>query len=138
MANRNWKRGACFLDREVVKLYGKVTFGVASITATDCLGFAFARTGVGLFTITLDDRYPLSVPNAAGVQTTPLLGLDANLQAAAASTGTLRPIVDNSAAAAKTITCSWDVASASADPATGAIILLEITLRNTSAPRRGA
>lgn len=137
MASRGFVKGDTYtLDRRIVRLWGRVVFGVASITSQDCLGFTVSRTGVGLFTFTLDDKYPASEANAAGTTTSPLLAADCQLLAAAASTGTLRLITDT-VASAKTFTAAWDVASAAADPATGSQWLVEIVLRNTGAPRRG-
>lgn len=136
MASRSWSQFMNTLDRRVCKLYGRVVFGAASISSQDCLGFTVSRTGVGAYTFTLDDKYPASDATAAGVSTSPLLAVDVRLLAAAASTGTLRIVADN-VASAKNFTAVWDVASAAADPAAASQFLIEITLRNTVAPRKG-
>lgn len=137
-ANRNWAGKLKTLDREVIKLYGKFTGkGAAPIESVDCLGFTIARTGVGLFTITLDDAFPTA---DAATATPPLLLITASrLSAAARATGEMQAIVDSSAVAAtKTITCRWAEAGAAADVTDTDVIRLELTFRNTSLPRKGA
>ena len=135
MASRTYAGDIRSLDRAVVKLYGTfIGAGAADVTGVNCLGFTIARTGVGLFTITLEDRYPAGEDGTA-----PLLFLCSSRDAAsAAATGEMQVIVDSSAAAAKTITTRWAEAGAAADVASGDRVRLELTLRNTSTPRNGA
>lgn len=135
-ANRNLGGQLRTLDRKIVKLYGKFTgAGAAAITSVDCLGFTIVRTGVGLFTITLDDQWPTSDDTTA---TPPLLAIQCSrLSAAVRATGEMQAIVDSSAAAAKTITTRWAEAGAVADVTSGDVIRLELTFRNTSLPRKG-
>jgi hypothetical protein len=132
MANRTF-HAAKSLDREVVKLYGVLTIGaVGAISSQDCNGFSVARTDVGLWTITLQDRYGA------------LLGINSShLHATTPSGASLEMVADNSAAAAKTITTKWvsdDAVGgtfAPIDPASGAKVYLEITLRNSAVARKG-
>lgn len=135
-ANRNFGGRLQSLERGVTVLYGQfVGAGAAAITSVDCLGFTIARTGVGLFTITLEDSYPTADATTA---TAPLLMIKSSrLSAAARATGDLQAIVDSSASSTKTITCRWAEAGLAADVASGDIIRLELTFRNTSLPRKG-
>jgi hypothetical protein len=127
-ANRNFGGRVRSLERETVHLYGKFTGkGAAQIESVDCLGFTITRTGVGLFTITLDDQWPTADATPA---TPPLLIIKSHRTAAAArATGEMQSIVNSSAAAAKT--------GAAADVADTDIIYLELIFRNTSLPRKG-
>jgi hypothetical protein len=126
------------LDRGVKSLYGEVTSaGATALSATDCQGFSVTRTGVGAYTITLEDRYPAASNTAA---TSPLLGVQANMVAtggAGGVGGALHVVADNSAAAAKTITVVWAVGATATDPTSGNKLKFRIDLRNTSAPRKG-
>lgn len=137
MANRTFPGTPRNLDRGVIELFGRFTgAGAAAVTSVDCLGFTIVRTGVGLFTITLEDQYPLA--DDASAPTNPLLFLGSSIIAAAATSGQLEAIVNSSHLAAKTITCRWAVAAAAADVAVGEIVMVRIVLRNTSTPRNGA
>lgn len=141
MANRTFSGPMRSLDRLVVKLYGRFTgAGAAAITGVVGRGFTITRTGVGLFTITLDDNYPLT-DEATPVN--PLLHIDTTLQSAALVNGGVLQVITNnvavtSGATAKTITCRWVVAGAAADVAAADIVFIEITLCNTGAPKKGA
>jgi hypothetical protein len=139
MASRTFPGTPRNLDRSVIELFGRFTgAGASAITGVDCLGFTIARTGVGLFTITLDDQYPLSEAAPDGSTTKPLLFIGSSIIAAAATSGQLEGIVDSSYLAAKTITARWAVAAAAADVAVGEIVMVRLVLRNTSTPRNGA
>ncbi len=137
-ANRNYRGRAVSLEGPIVRLFGSfVGKGAAAIESVDCLGFTIVRTGVGLFTITLDDSYPTAEGTTA---TAPFLGIRTTRKAAAArATGEFQTIVDSSAVAAtKTITVRWAEAGAAADVADTDTIYMEIMFRNTSMPRKGA
>ena len=136
MGDRNFRGPLKTLETNVRVFYGKFTGkGAAAIEGVDCLGFTIARTGVGLFTITMDDRYPTAEGATA---TPPLLMIKTHRKSAAAgATGELQSIVDSSAAAAKTITCRWAEAGAAADVTDTDVIFLELVFRNTSLPRKG-
>lgn len=132
MADRLFQPGPKSLDRALVELFGVLTFGASgAISTQDCLGFSVARTGQGAWTITLEDKY------------TELFGLDATYLHASTLSGAKLEIVAESVASAKTITCKWvsdDTAGgtfAAEDPASGAKVFIRVTLRNTSAPRKG-
>lgn len=135
-ANRTLAGPVKSLERNVVSLWGKFTGkGAAPIESVDCLGFTIARTGVGLFTITLEDSWPTA---DAATATPPLLMIKVcRLSAAARATGELQAIVDSSSAAAKTITCRWVEAGLAADVADTDVIRIELVFRNTSLPRKG-
>jgi hypothetical protein len=136
-ADRNFRGTLKSLETNVRCFYGKfLGKGAAAIESVDCLGFTIERTGVGLFTITMDDRYPTAEGGAA---TPPLLMIKAcRVAAAARATGEMQIIADNSAAAAKTITTRWAEAGAAADVTDTDVIRLELIFRNTSLPRKGA
>lgn len=133
-ANRNFRGIVRSLDPNLVTLYGQFTgAGAAAVTSVRCLGFSFARTGVGLFTATFDDCYPASEDG-----TPPLFEIRSSIVAAAATSGQLEGIVDSTAVAAtKTLTLRWAVAAAAADVAAGEVVKMAFVFRNTGAPRKG-
>lgn len=136
MANRTQAGPVKSLDRNVVSLFGKfLGKGAAAIESVDCLGFTIARTGVGLFTITLDDIWPIADATPA---TPPLLMIrTCRVAAAARATGEMQIITDNSGTSTKTITVRWAEAGAAADFVDTDVVRLEIVFRNSSLPRKG-
>jgi hypothetical protein len=65
MANRTFYPVQA-LDREVKWLFGEVTIGAAgAVTSETSHGFSTARTGTGLYTITLQDAYPELLASSA-------------------------------------------------------------------------
>lgn len=134
MANRTFPGRLMTLDRNVVELFGRMTgAGAAALTGVNCLGWTIVRTGIGLFTITLEDMYPL-----ADDGTPAFLGFSCSRQSAAASgTGEFQLITDNSATSAKTLLVRYAVAGAAADITAADVVFLGIIFRNTSTPRNG-
>ena len=132
MANRQFTQFRYSLEKAVVDLYAKVTFGASGApTLTWGKGIKSVTGGAaagatGVFTFTLDDRYQK------------LLGADATVVLAAASFAAapfFQVTADNSGAAAKTVVVQLSDADtpAATDPASGEIILFHFTLSNSSA-----
>jgi hypothetical protein len=134
MAARNFNtNGIKTLDREIVMLFGVVTFGTASIASQSSVGFTVTRTDVGKFTITLADAY------------NQLLGCTFTwFSATPASTDPLlTPIMVTetvATVATKAITFeTWDAESpAATEPISGDKLFIQVTLRNSATSRLGA
>lgn len=128
MANRNFSQRQFTLERDVVKLFGFVTFGATgAVSAVGGLGLtSVTRTGTGAYTIKLSDAYVrllaasfrFAGASASGVASVELVDSHANVQ------------VDIKAKTIK-IQC-YDYAGSAVDPASGSDVLFEITTRNTS------
>jgi hypothetical protein len=58
MANRVWKKMSTTLTPGVVSLYGVAKLGsTGAVTSQTSRGFSIARTGAGIYTVTLEDAY---------------------------------------------------------------------------------
>ena len=125
MANRNFKPGAMTIEKGTIKLYGRVVIGTTGAIASQVSrGFLVAlTTSPGIYTITLEDKY------------TDLYGLVVNVtDAVAAGEGKFAQITAEDVSGAKTIEFTM-VASddgLAANVASGGILSLEITLKNSS------
>lgn len=68
MANRYWTQFFYSFYKKPVMLGGKISLNSsAAITASDVKGFSVAKTGTGLYTITLQDQYSKLVSINANV-----------------------------------------------------------------------
>lgn len=129
MADRYFQQFRGSLDREVIKLYGSVTFGSSgAVDSQDCLGFSVAKTATktGRYTVTLEDQYNRFM----GCHTTLVEAADA---AITATEGFIHGYVRNVAMTSKTFDIQLvQVSAADAEPASGNVLYIEITLGNTS------
>lgn len=130
MAARNFAGEIQSLDRHLKVLFGVVTFGVAEITSQASNGFTVTRTGVGLYTLTLEDKY------------SDLLGMPVQYFSAApnATDSCNLKIVTETVATTKLITFQlWDTDSpAATDPATTDKLFIQVWLRASGGPRKGS
>ena len=131
--NRFWSKvGPKTLDRgnDLVTLWGSFLLpGAGAIVTQDCLGFSFSRTGVGQFTITLDNSY--GALYAIKFNTVQAVPVETTFPVKTAA------VTANPA----TITFETWVATAAADLTAGGTLMVEITLRATNTtlfPRKGA
>ena len=128
MANRNFSQRQFSLERDVVNLFGDVTFGATgAVSAFKGLGLtSLTRTGVGAYTLTLNDAYVR------------LLGARVMFAKATSSGVAAVELVDSHASVqtdikAKTVKFQcYDYAGAAVDPASGADAFIKLELRNTS------
>lgn len=132
MANRLLKPTSC-LEAGVVKLFGSVvTTTSGTIGSTSCKGFSIAKTGseTGRYTVTLADTYQK------------LLSVNVNVigatDAAATSAKGLVSFLRNVSVTDATPTfdiqfCDADGSPADAELQDAAELLIEITLKNSSA-----
>jgi hypothetical protein len=125
MANRNFHRVQS-LTREVKHLFVRVSIGASgapTLQSSDSVGVAsISRTSAGLYKITLDDKYnKLLMVKMVHVSSTEE---DLNSQVKAESVS-----VD------KTIDLFTLTGAVATDPANGDVLLLEISLKNSSVVR---
>jgi hypothetical protein len=132
MANRQFQQFRYSLEKGVVDLYAKVTFGASGApTLTYGKGISSvaggaAASATGTFTFTLQDTYirllkaDITSVLASGYQAAPVLQITAD-NSATASSKTV--VVKLSNAADNTAT----------DPASGEVVLFHFTLSNSSA-----
>ena len=123
MANRNYKPGAMAIEKGLVCLYGRATIGATgAITTQDARGFSIANGATGVYTITLEDNYTALRMVSTNVidSITAADGKVGMITAEDVANGTLE------------ITFVGTDDGAAADPASGAVILIEITLKNSS------
>jgi len=124
MANRNFKPGAMAIEMGLICLYGRLTSGASgAITAQDSRGFSVVNGATGIYTITLEDSYnALRMVSAAVIDS----GIGAtegkNFQVTADD-------VENGTLELTFLAGSTGVA---ADPGSGAVVLIEITLKNST------
>lgn len=135
MANRYFRQFLYTAEPAVVKLYARVTFGgtgAPTLDATNSKGVkSITRTSAGLYVFTFGtgsiqgyDNYNrlLGVTGIfvfAGIPAAPALGVRAE---AVASAGTV------------TIQCNSTGTPAATDPASGEVLLIEFSLKNSTAP----
>lgn len=124
MASRNFNNECLHLEREVVKLYVKLTIGASgAVTLTRGKGVASAAlTATGRYTLTLDDKYSR------------LLYANGNVMR---TTGTCdEQIKLNAETVASTKTVEIGVTKTSdgtvLEPTSGDIIFVELTLQNAA------
>jgi hypothetical protein len=123
MANRNYKPGAMAIEKGLICLYGRVVIGAAgAIASQDCRGFSIASDGSSAYTITLEDNYNALYMVSSNV-----------IDAVAAGEGKFVQITSEdvtTATIAITTVASDD--GLAADIAADGILLLEITLKNST------
>ena len=132
MANRNYKPGAMALEKGLICLYGQITTTTSgTIGSQSCVGFTAELTAAeaGRYTITLSDKYPtLFMVNTQIVTTA---------DTAYTSGKGLQSVLRNVAMTSKTFDIQFvDAAApqADADVEDGAVIYLEIVLKNSNVP----
>lgn len=138
MANRNWVLPSFQLEKQVVRLYARVTFGATGAPTLDTKNskgvLSITRNSAGKYTLvfgtnsaSLDYYYKLlgvkvewdATGNSGTVPAAPLVYLTGN-SVATASTCSLQLQCDN-------------VSQVATDPASGEACLIEITLSNSGA-----
>lgn len=127
MANRNTHPTAA-LDRQVVALFGEVTFGSSGAVASqDCLGFTVTKpTGTGLYRITLEDKWAA------------LAGLSLVVDNAATAAIASFQLSDDGVPATKVIDIQCVNATVAANATDGHKLKIALFMRNSSVPRKGA
>jgi len=120
LANRNFNRFQA-LEKEVKSLYAEVSIGgTGAPTIVTALGIAsVSRTGVGRYTVTLDDKYSRLMHAQASLVTA--INQDLVIHVAGSA-------VDS----AKTVRFRCLAAGVAADPASGDSLLIRIDLKNSS------
>ncbi len=124
MADRNFKPGAMALEKGLICLYGRVVIGTSgAIASQDCRGFSIALSASpGGYDITLEDNYNALYMVSANVN-----------DAVAAGEGKFVQITAEDVEAGTieiTVVASDD--GLAADIASGGILFLEITLKNST------
>jgi hypothetical protein len=134
MANRFFNQFGKTLEKEVVKLFGRVTFGAAgapTLDATNSKGIkSITRTGAGAYDITLGVGSNLDVyPRFLSFHLV-------NINAAAAAAPLVR-VTAESVATPTTGKISIQFATSpgvATDPGNGEEVRFEVTLKNSTAP----
>lgn len=131
MANRLYKTNLATLEAGIVKLFGSfVTTTSGTIGSSSCKGFSIAKTGseTGRYTVTLEDSFNELKSVLANIIGT----ADAAMTSAKGLAYFLRNV--NMATRSFDIQfCDPDGSPADAEIENGASVLLEITLKNSSA-----
>lgn len=122
MANRNFNRFQA-LEKEVKAIYAVATIGASgaiTMTAADSKGVAsIAKTGDGLYTITLQDKYNKL--------------MDASISILSASAQDLvSQLVSQSVDSAKTVVFRTNAAGVETNPSSGSVIRIRLDLKNSS------
>lgn len=132
MADRYFQQLRGSLDREVVKLYGKVTFGTSGAVSTDdSLGFAVTKTATktGRYTVTLEDTFA----EFLGCNVTTQIATDNAHTATVGLVTAVRNVsVNDSTPTFEIQFIELDGGASDADPGNGYIAYIEITLKNAS------
>lgn len=130
MADRYFKDQVKTLEGGIVELYGKLTFGSSgAISAQSCKGFSVAivDSTAGRYTVTLEDKYP----EFKGCDVT-LQGPDSSaLTTADGNQHVVRAV--NMANKTFLLQLVRTDTGADADPTSGTIAYLKITLKNSTA-----
>lgn len=118
-ANRNWNRYQS-LDRELKAIVGKISIAAdASVSGSVGLGYSCARTGVGIYTITLEDKYPYLY----SCQLTLFAGTAVDL---------VPQVKSEDVAGAKTIVFELLAAATPTDPGAVCAVYVKLDLKNLS------
>lgn len=124
MANRNFKPGAMSIEKGLICLYGRVVIGAAGVIASqDCRGFSIAlSSSPGVYDITLEDNYNALYMVSSNVNDAVAAGEGKFVQITAedVENGTIEI----------TVVASDD--GLAADIASGGILFLELTLKNST------
>ena len=124
MANRNFKPGPMAIEKGTIKLWGRVVVGASGAVASqDCRGFSVAlNASPGVYDVTLEDNY-----TALRMFTTNVI------DAVGAGEGKFGQVISEDVAGGVlsfTVVATDD--GLAADVAADGIILIEITLKNSS------
>ena len=141
MANRTFQPTLA-LDRDRITLEASVNIGaVGAVSAFDSVGVkSITRTGVGLYTIVLEDVYPRSPANyvSTGALTSPFLGLHVTTIDPGVRLFLKDTVVTQTVHVDGTINMVFDsAANTPADPNSGATLHFTIFVKNSSTPRKG-
>lgn len=123
MANRRLNQFRLSYEQPLVEIFARVAIGsTGAPTLTRGQGItSIVRNNTGLYTITLQDAF---------VQ---LVGVDVTQLSASALTAPLQQIVSQDVSSAKTVVVQFrNAADAATDPASGSILFIRLTLRNSS------
>lgn len=127
MANRYFNQFRLSLEKQVVDLFAKVTFGASGAPTLDALNSkgikSIARTGAGAYTITLQDSYVR------------FLGIRHTAVSATAPTAPGAYVVSEtvSSSTLPTVRIVFNAAGTATDPASGEVALIQIVLKNSTA-----
>ena len=131
MANRWYNQFRLQLEKEVVSLFGKVTFGAAGaptlVTAKSKGIYSIAHGATGVYTITLQDAY-VSLLNLSWVflfASAPQSLGGYVVSTTVGSSGTSKPEI---------VVTFVDDAGSAVDPADGEALLFQVNLSNSTAP----
>lgn len=120
MANRLFEQFLFSFTKMLTGIHGQVSLSAAgAVVSSTIRGASVAKTGTGLYTITLDDKY-----NA-------LMSANVTFQAAAAA-DLVPQIVSADVAGAKTIVVRLCTGAVATDPAAVCTLNVAILLRNSS------
>lgn len=130
MANRNLRRDRGSIEQGIVDLFAQIAIGATgapTISSAKSKGVSsISRTGVGAYTLTLQDRY---------VRLLKALATHILAAGVPATTSNAQMVVraDNSGAAAKTILIEFvNNAGAAVELTSGTTLLLNFSLKNSS------
>ena len=116
------------MEKAIVKLYGKLTFGASGAVTADCEGFDVAVVAAtdGRYTVTLEDQYP------------EFKGCNVTMQvadaAAVGATAGVIPVVRDVDMSSKSFLLQFidPTDGSDADPTSGFIAYVEIALKNST------
>lgn len=135
MANRLFRQFMNTAEPAVVKLYARVTFGAAGaptlVTASSKGIKSIVRDAAGKYTITLGLVGGATDTYNALLMVTHLFDASGNSGTAPAAPDMF--LLANSVSSAGTLQVEFDAAGVATDPASGEAVLLEITVKNSSA-----
>jgi hypothetical protein len=127
MANRTFTQFRLALEKQPVDLFAQVAIGATgapTLNVANSKGIAsIARNSAGEYTITLQDAYvrlmmaQAVVLNATGISASPDLGL-----------------ISADVVTAKTVVIQLSAAGTATDLASGDVLMLQLTLSNSTAP----
>lgn len=130
MASRLFSRDISSLDNNVVKLFGKVTFGATtSVSSQDCNGMVVSALGTGTIDVQLGSASaPDKYPKLLAVSLTPL---------SSAATDTGWQMIEESIATDGTFSLRNAPGGVATAPATGSSLFILVSVRNSGTPRKG-
>jgi len=140
MASRTFPGQLGSLDRGMTKLYGQFTVGATgAVTLSDCLGFSVSRLGVGNYRLQLEDGWPSSparyISNSA--TTNPVFAVHHTIQDAGTRVFRMMTVTAIDLTNNRIDIIFDSAANTPGELSNGSILKLEITLHNSSSPRKG-
>lgn len=123
MANRRLNQFRLSYEQPLVEIFARVAIGASGApTLTRGQGISsIVRDSDGLYTITLQDAF---------VQ---LVGVDITQLSASALTAPIQQVISQDVSSAKTVVVQFrNAADAATDPASGSILFIRLSLRNSS------